>query len=99
MDNQDDTAAKVAMSVYGVRTIQHVAEEIVAMSTMYTRLDKTGELSGALVRALLEINSEIPEHNKARRMFSEPTERMLAVLRGGITRVETENESTPSESP
>jgi len=98
MDDRDDTAAKVAMSVYGVRTIQQIANDVVAMSTTYTRLDKTSELSAALVRTLLEINSAVPEHNKARRMFSEPTERMLAVLQGGITGVETDNESTPSES-
>ncbi len=99
MDDRNDTAEKVAMSVYGVRTIQQIANDVVAMSTTYTRLDKTSELSAALVRTLLEINSAIPEHNKGRRMFSEPTERMLSVLRGGITSVEPENESTSSESP
>ena len=100
MDDRDDTATKVAMSVYGVRTIHQIADEVVALSTTYTRLDKTSELSGALVRTILEINSAIPEHNKARRMFSEPTERMLAVLRGGMPHVEkTETESTSPESP
>lgn len=98
MDDQEENLAKVAMTVYGVRSVKQVADDIVAVSTTLTRLDKSAELSAALVRALLEINAEVPEHNRSRRSVSEPIEKMLVALRSGITTVETD-EDTSSESP
>lgn len=94
-----DDQSRVAMTVYGVRAASQIAEEVVSLASTLVRLDKADELSGAVVEALLEINARVPEHNKARRMFSEPMEKMLANLRSKISHVEPEAEITSSESP
>lgn len=94
-----DDQSRVAMTVYGVRAASQIAEEIVALASTLVRLGKADELSGAVVETLLEINIKVPEHNKARRMFSEPMEKMLATLRSKVSHVEPEAEITSSESP
>lgn len=93
MDNQ----SQVAMTVYGVRAASQIAEETASLASTLARLGRTDELSGVVVEALLEINSKVPEHNKARRLFSEPMERMLTKLRSKVSVEYAETEGTSSE--